>query len=180
MAGERDAKRMADAQKPRVGGSIFEMLEPEVFELDDDTVIFSVISDGLLSQSLTDVAMDCCQGQVISMVNVDRCQLICLLVKRRDGESYIAGSEGTAATLSLCRATTSVSDWYVKRCASFEAVRPRLPHICRNQAAEGTSNHCCGLDIAPLCGSCLQEEGQPNEASLTTPGGWDPKKFDRT
>ncbi|MCY4433519.1 MAG: ferredoxin, partial [bacterium] len=42
---------MAVDQELCIGGGICEMLEPEVFELDDDVVISSVISDGLLPRN---------------------------------------------------------------------------------------------------------------------------------
>jgi len=67
MAGD-DLVRVAVDQELCIGGGICEMLEPGVFELDDDIVISSVISDGLLPRSRADVVVDRCPGQAISIV----------------------------------------------------------------------------------------------------------------
>lgn len=67
MAGE-DMVRVAVDQELCIGGGICEMLEPEVFKLDDDIVISSVIGDGLLPRDRAAVAVDRCPGQAISIV----------------------------------------------------------------------------------------------------------------
>ena len=46
------------------------MLEPEVFELDDDMVISSVISDGLLPRDRAEVVVDRCPGRAISLEEI--------------------------------------------------------------------------------------------------------------
>ena len=68
MAGGDDLVRVAVDQELCIGGGICEMLEPEVFELDDDIVISSVISDGLLPRDRADVVVDRCPGRAISIV----------------------------------------------------------------------------------------------------------------
>lgn len=68
MAGGDDWVRVAVDRELCIGGGICEMLEPEVFELDDDIVISSVISDGLLPRDRADVVVDRCPGRAISIV----------------------------------------------------------------------------------------------------------------
>ena len=63
-----DMVRVAVDQELCIGGGICEMLEPEVFKLDDDIVISSVISDGLLPRDRAAVAVDRCPGQAIAIV----------------------------------------------------------------------------------------------------------------
>ena len=72
MSGE--TVRVAVDQELCIGGGICEMLEPEVFELDDDVVISSVISNGLLPRNRAEVAVDRCPGQAIAIVeeNLDK------------------------------------------------------------------------------------------------------------
>ena len=67
MAGD-DMVQVAVDQELCIGGGICEMLEPEVFELDDDIVISSVVSDGLLPRDRAAVVVDRCPGQAIAMV----------------------------------------------------------------------------------------------------------------
>ena len=67
MSGEA-LVRVAVDQDLCIGGGICEMLEPEVFELDDDIVISSVISDGLLPRDRAAVVVDRCPSQAISIV----------------------------------------------------------------------------------------------------------------
>lgn len=67
MSGELTVRVVVD-QELCIGGGICEMLEPEVFELDDDIVISSVIGDGLLPRDRAAVAVDRCPGQAIAIV----------------------------------------------------------------------------------------------------------------
>ena len=68
MAGGDDLVRVAVDRELCIGGGICEMLEPEVFELDDDIVISSVVGEGLLPRDRADVVVDRCPGQAISIV----------------------------------------------------------------------------------------------------------------
>lgn len=68
MAGNDDMVAVAVDQELCIGGGICEMLEPEVFELDEDVVISSVIGDGLLPRHRAEVVADRCPGQAISVV----------------------------------------------------------------------------------------------------------------
>ena len=68
MSAETDMVRVEVDQELCIGGGICEMLEPEVFELDDDIVISSVIGDGLLPRDRAAVAVDRCPGQAIAIV----------------------------------------------------------------------------------------------------------------
>lgn len=70
MAGDDDMVRVAVDQELCIGGGICEMLEPEVFELDDDIVISSVIGDGLLPRPRAEVAVDRCPGRAISLEEI--------------------------------------------------------------------------------------------------------------
>lgn len=69
MAGD-DMVRVAVDQELCIGGGICEMLEPEVFELDDDIVISSVFSDGLLPRDRAEVVVDRCPGRAISLEEI--------------------------------------------------------------------------------------------------------------
>ncbi len=51
-----------------IGGGICEMLEPEVFEVDSETVMSSVVGDGLLPRARAEVVVDRCPGRAISIV----------------------------------------------------------------------------------------------------------------
>ena len=68
MAGGDDLVRVAVDQALCIGGGLCEMLEPEVFELDNEIVISSVIGDGLLPRDRADVVVDRCPGRAISIV----------------------------------------------------------------------------------------------------------------
>ncbi len=67
MAGD-DMVRVAVDQELCIGGGICEMLEPEVFELDNDIVISSVTGDGLLPRARADVVVDRCPSRAIAIV----------------------------------------------------------------------------------------------------------------
>ena len=64
--------RVAVDQDLCIGGGICEMLEPEVFELDDDIVISSVIGSGLLPRDRAEVVVDRCPGQAISIIEKEQ------------------------------------------------------------------------------------------------------------
>ncbi len=51
-----------------IGGGQCEMLEPEVFLLDDETAISSVIGSGVLSRERAEVVVHRCPGAAISIV----------------------------------------------------------------------------------------------------------------
>ena len=68
MAGGDDIVRVAVDQELCIGGGICEMLEPEMFELDDDVVISSVIGDGLLPRARAEVVVDRCPGRAIAII----------------------------------------------------------------------------------------------------------------
>ena len=63
-----DLVQVAVDQDLCIGGGICEMLEPEVFELDDDIVISSVIGDGLLPRDRADVVVDRCPSRAIAII----------------------------------------------------------------------------------------------------------------
>ena len=67
MAGD-DVVRVAVDQELCIGGGICEMLEPEMFELDDDVVISSVIGNGLLPRARAEVVVDRCPGRAIAII----------------------------------------------------------------------------------------------------------------
>lgn len=67
MAGD-DVVRVAVDQELCIGGGICEMLEPEMFELDEDVVISSVIGNGLLPRARAEVAVDRCPGRAIAII----------------------------------------------------------------------------------------------------------------
>lgn len=60
--------RMAVDEARCIGGGQCEMLEPEVFLLDDEEVISSVIGSGALSRERADVVVHRCPGAAISIV----------------------------------------------------------------------------------------------------------------
>lgn len=60
--------RVAVDQELCIGGGICEMLEPEMFELDEDVVISSVVGDGFLPRGRAEVVVDRCPGQAIAIV----------------------------------------------------------------------------------------------------------------
>ena len=68
MTGKDDMVRVEVDQELCIGGGVCEMLEPKVFELSEDIVISSVISDGLLPRARAEVVVDRCPGQAISIV----------------------------------------------------------------------------------------------------------------
>ena len=68
MAGGNELVQVAVDQELCIGGGICEMLEPEVFELDNDIVISSVIGNGLLPRQRAEVVVDRCPGQAISII----------------------------------------------------------------------------------------------------------------
>ena len=72
MSAETHMVRMAVDQELCIGGGICEMLEPEVFELDDEIVIASVIGDGLLPRNRADVVVDRCPSRAISVVEQEQ------------------------------------------------------------------------------------------------------------
>lgn len=51
-----------------IGGGQCEMLEPEIFIVDDDDTISSVIGDGLLLLARAETVVDRCPGRAISIV----------------------------------------------------------------------------------------------------------------
>ena len=51
-----------------IGGGQCEMLEPEVFLLDDDEVVSSVIGTGTLPRRRAEVVVDRCPGAAISII----------------------------------------------------------------------------------------------------------------
>ena len=63
--------RVAVDQELCIGGGICEMLEPELFELDSDTVISSVVGEGLLPRDRAEAVADRCPGQAICTVEGD-------------------------------------------------------------------------------------------------------------
>ena len=72
MSAGMEMVRVAVDQELCIGGGICEMLEPEVFELDDDIVIASVIGDGLLPRNRADVVVDRCPSRAISVVEQEQ------------------------------------------------------------------------------------------------------------
>ena len=72
MSAGMEMVRVAVDQELCIGGGICEMLEPEVFELDDDIVIASVIGDGLLPRNRAEVVVDRCPSRAISVVEQEQ------------------------------------------------------------------------------------------------------------
>ena len=54
-----------------IGGGQCEMLEPDVFLLDDDTIISSVIGSGALPRDRAELVVHRCPGAAISIVEPD-------------------------------------------------------------------------------------------------------------
>ena len=67
MAGDALVRVVVD-EDLCIGGGICEMLEPEVFEVDGETVMSSVVGDGLLPRDRAEVVVDRCPGRAISIV----------------------------------------------------------------------------------------------------------------
>ncbi len=67
MAGE-EMVRVAVDQELCIGAGVCELLEPEVFELDNDIVISSVTGDELLPRARADVVVDRCPSRAIAIV----------------------------------------------------------------------------------------------------------------
>ena len=63
-----DLVRVAVDEERCIGGGQCEMLEPEVFLLDEDDVISSVIGPGALPRARADVVVHRCPGAAISIV----------------------------------------------------------------------------------------------------------------
>ena len=63
-----DLVRVAVDEERCIGGGQCEMLEPEVFLLDEDEVISSVIGPGALPRDRADVVVHRCPGAAISIV----------------------------------------------------------------------------------------------------------------
>lgn len=64
--------RMAVDEERCIGGGQCEMLEPEVFLLDEDEVISSVIGPGALPRDRADVVVHRCPGAAVSIVEPQR------------------------------------------------------------------------------------------------------------
>ncbi len=60
--------RVAVDEERCIGGGQCEMLEPEVFLLDEDEVISSVIGSGALPRPRADVVVHRCPGAAVSIV----------------------------------------------------------------------------------------------------------------
>ncbi|MEM7337070.1 MAG: ferredoxin [Actinomycetota bacterium] len=54
-----------------IGGGQCELMEPEMFEVDADTGIATVIGDGKMAQLRAEGLMDRCPGQAIIRVDAD-------------------------------------------------------------------------------------------------------------
>ena len=52
-----------------IGGGQCEMLEEATFLIDDDTMIASVVGDGMLPRDRAEVLVDRCPGRAISIVD---------------------------------------------------------------------------------------------------------------
>ncbi len=63
-----DLVRVAVDSERCIGGGQCEMLEPEVFLLDDETAMSSVIGSGALPRDRAEVVVHRCPGAAISMV----------------------------------------------------------------------------------------------------------------
>lgn len=66
--GSEDLVRVAVDSQRCIGGGQCEMLEPEVFLVDDDEAISSVIGSGVLPRARADVVVHRCPGAAISVV----------------------------------------------------------------------------------------------------------------
>jgi ferredoxin len=67
-----DLVQVAVDEERCIGGGQCEMLEPEVFLLDDETSISSVIGSGALPRDRADVVVHRCPGAAISIVDPQR------------------------------------------------------------------------------------------------------------
>ncbi|MYH77774.1 MAG: ferredoxin [Acidimicrobiaceae bacterium] len=67
-----DLVRVAVDSERCIGGGQCEMLEPEVFLVDDDEAISSVIGSGELPRDRADVVVHRCPGAAISIVEPQR------------------------------------------------------------------------------------------------------------
>ena len=67
-----DLVRVAVDEARCIGGGQCEMLEPEVFLVDDDTVVSSVIGSGALPRPRAEVVVHRCPGAAISIVEPQR------------------------------------------------------------------------------------------------------------
>ncbi|MCY4663868.1 MAG: ferredoxin [Acidimicrobiaceae bacterium] len=67
-----DLVRVAVDLERCIGGGQCEMLEPEVFLLDDDEAISSVIGSGALPRQRAEVVVHRCPGAAISIVDRQR------------------------------------------------------------------------------------------------------------
>ncbi len=63
-----DLVRVAVDPEACIGGGQCEMLEPEVFLLDDEEIVSSVIGTGTLPRRRAEVVVDRCPGAAISIV----------------------------------------------------------------------------------------------------------------
>ena len=54
-----------------IGVGQCELLEPDVFRLDDDEELSEVIGDGTLPRDRAEVVVDKCPGNAISIVEID-------------------------------------------------------------------------------------------------------------
>ena len=64
--------RVAVDSERCIGGGQCEMLEPEIFLLDEDEVISSVIGSGALPRPRADVVVHRCPGAAVSIVEPQR------------------------------------------------------------------------------------------------------------
>ena len=67
MTGE-DLVRMAVESDRCIGGGQCEMLEPDVFLVDDDEAVSSVIGSGMLPRPRAEVVVHRCPGAAIAIV----------------------------------------------------------------------------------------------------------------
>ena len=63
-----DLVRMAVEQERCIGGGQCEMLEPEVFLVDDDEAVSSVIGTGVLPRPRAELVVHRCPGAAVSIV----------------------------------------------------------------------------------------------------------------
>ena len=67
-----DLVRVAVDEERCIGGGQCEMLEPEVFLVDDETVVSSVIGSGALPRPRAEVVVHRCPGAAITIVEPQR------------------------------------------------------------------------------------------------------------